>query len=54
MLKPNKKVIDSVSASELLEALNTLQKLNEPPNDLEISFSQDNGKSISSSKTVNF
>jgi hypothetical protein len=38
MSKVNKKIIDSVSASELLKALNTLQNMSDPDNDMEISF----------------
>lgn len=38
MNKPNNKIIDSVSATELLKALSTLQNMNDNHNEMEISF----------------
>ncbi len=41
MYKQTNKVIDSVSASELLRALNTLRNMSEKNNQFEISFSKE-------------
>lgn len=58
MSKLNKKIIDSVSASELLKALTTLQHMSDPDHDAEISFSEDSKVKSefrsSNSKTMNY
>lgn len=58
MSKLNKKIIDSVSASELLKALNTLQHMSDPDRDAEISFSEDSKVRSdfkpSNSRTMNY
>lgn len=53
-MRPSKKIIDSVSASELLRALNTLQHMGEDC-DPEISFSDDSKACApTNSKIINF
>lgn len=58
MSKINKKIIDSVSASELLKALTTLQNMSDPDHDAEISFCDESKvKSefrTNNSKTMNY
>lgn len=57
MSKINKKIIDSVSASELLKALNTLQNMSIPDNDIEISFCDESkikSEYKTNSKAINY
>jgi hypothetical protein len=58
MSKANSQIIDSVSASDLLKALNTLQKMNRYSNEDEMSFCDENKiipeANNANSKIINF